>query len=112
MSRRERFDFLGYTFGPHRYWKDGRGYLGASPSPPKSIQRLKGRVYELLARGNQAPWPLVRARLNSLLRGWGAYFGYGTRLRAYRAVDHHVCDRVRASWFGVEGARAGTKFLA
>lgn len=34
-------------------------------------------------------------RLNSLLRGWSSYFNYGTRLQAYRAVDHHVYDRVR-----------------
>jgi len=37
----------------------------------------------------------VRDRLNRLLVGWSAYFGYGTRLQAYRAVDHHVYDRVR-----------------
>src|SRR3954463_3307948 len=39
-ARHERFDFLGYTFGPHRFRKDGHWYLGASPSP-KSVQRLK-----------------------------------------------------------------------
>src|SRR4051794_20077916 len=93
-ARRERFDFLGYTFGPHRYRKDGHWYLGASPSR-KSVQRLKGKVGEILAPGNQAPWPLVRARLNSLLRGWSAYFGYGTGLKASRAVDRYVCERVR-----------------
>ena len=32
QARQESFDFLGYTFGPHRYKKDGRWYLGASPS--------------------------------------------------------------------------------
>jgi RNA-directed DNA polymerase len=37
----------------------------------------------------------VRNRLNRLLQGWSAYFSYGTRSRAYRAVDYHVCDRVR-----------------
>ena len=31
-ARTESFDFLGYVFGPHRYWKNGRRYLGASPS--------------------------------------------------------------------------------
>src|SRR4051812_45293870 len=31
-ARKERFDFLGYSFGPHRYRKDGHWYLGASPS--------------------------------------------------------------------------------
>ena len=35
-ARRETFDFLGYSFGPHRRWDDGRRYLGASPSK-KSI---------------------------------------------------------------------------
>jgi hypothetical protein len=40
-------------------------------------------------------WPDVRDRLNRLLRGWSAYFGYGTRPPAYRAIDNHVYDRVR-----------------
>jgi RNA-directed DNA polymerase len=31
-ARTESFDFLGYSFGPHRYRKDGHWYLGASPS--------------------------------------------------------------------------------
>ena len=31
-AREEKFDFLGYTFGPHRFRKDGHWYLGASPS--------------------------------------------------------------------------------
>jgi RNA-directed DNA polymerase len=30
-AREERFDFLGYTFGPHLAWDDGHWYLGASP---------------------------------------------------------------------------------
>jgi RNA-directed DNA polymerase len=93
-AREERFDFLGYTFGPHHYRKDGHWYLGASPSK-KSVQRLKQRVGEILVPGNQAPWPNVRGRLNSLLRGWSSYFSYGTRLIAYRAADNHVYHSVR-----------------
>jgi RNA-directed DNA polymerase len=93
-ARHERFDFLGYTFGPHRYRKDGHWYLGASPSR-KSVQRLKVKVGEILVAGNQAPWMEVRDQLNRLLRGWCAYFDYGTRLIAYRAVDNHVYHSVR-----------------
>ena len=37
----------------------------------------------------------MRDRLNRLLRGWSSYFSYGTRLKAYRAIDNHVCDSVR-----------------
>lgn len=93
-ARQERFDFLGYSFGPHRYRKDGHWYLGASPSR-KSVQRLKDRVGEILISSSIAPWEEVRDRLNHLLRGWATYFAYGTRLMAYRAADNHVYEAVR-----------------
>jgi RNA-directed DNA polymerase len=93
-ARQERFDFLGYSFGSHRDRRDGHWYLGASPSK-KSVQRLKGKVSAILAAGNQAPWPEVCVRLNSLLRGWTTYFSHGTRRVAYRAIDNHVYHRVR-----------------
>jgi RNA-directed DNA polymerase len=93
-ARRESFDFLGYTFGPQGYGKDGHGYLGASPSK-KSVARLRQKVNEVLVPGNQGTWPEARDRLNSILRGGSGYFGYGTRLLAYRAVDNHVAERVR-----------------
>lgn len=93
-ARQERFDFLGYSFGPHHFRKDGHWYLGASPSR-KSVQRLKDKVGDLLVPGNKSAWPEVRDQLNAILRGWSGYFGYGTRLQAYRAVDAHVYDRVR-----------------
>ena len=93
-ARRESFDFLGYAFGPHRYWKDGREYLGASPSK-KSVARMRQKVNDVLIPGNMGTWPEVRDRLNSILQGWSNYFSYGTLARAYQAVDHHVADRVR-----------------
>ena len=92
-ARHESFDFLGYTFGPHHYRKDGHWYLGASPSK-KSVQRLKAKIGAILVPGNQAPWPDVRDQLNSLLRGWSTYFRYGTRLLAYRAADNYVSHAV------------------
>ncbi len=93
-ARQESFDFLGYTFGPHRFRKDGHWYLGASPSK-KSVQRLKAKVGDLLVPGNKGAWPKVCNQLNRLLRGWSAYFDYGTRLQAYRAIDNHVYESVR-----------------
>jgi len=93
-ARTERFDFLGYTFGPEHYRKDGHWYLGARPSK-KSVQRVKHKVGDLLQPSNVEAWNEVRSRLNQLLRGWSAYFNYGTRLLAYRAVDNHVYQRVR-----------------
>ena len=93
-ARQERFDFLGYTFGPFHRRKDGWRYLGASPSR-KSVQRVKDKVGELLQPRHVGPWPEVRDQLNRILRGWSGYFGHGTRLAAYTAIDRHVHDRVR-----------------
>src|SRR5229473_2171518 len=95
QARRERFDFLGYSFGPHRLRKDGRAYLGASPSK-KSVSRLRQKVADLLVSQNVAPWTDVCDRLNRILRGWSNYFGYGTRLMSYRAVDWYVYNGVRS----------------
>ncbi len=93
-AKQERFDFLGYTFGPHRFKKDGHWYLGASPSK-KSVARLKRKVHALLRPAEVGRWEEVSGRLNRVLVGWSNYFSYGTRLMAYRAVDNHVCERVR-----------------
>jgi RNA-directed DNA polymerase len=93
-AQRERFDFLGYTFGPEYHRKHGYRYLAASPSK-KSVQRLKGKISALLVASNKEPWPEVCKRLNSLLHGWSEYFSYGTRLMAYRAIDNYVYERVR-----------------
>jgi RNA-directed DNA polymerase len=95
QARRERFDFLGYSFGPHRLRKNGHEYLGASPSK-KSVSKLRQKVGDLLVPQTVAPWTEVRDRLNRVLRGWSNYFGYGTRLMAYRAVDRYVYHGVRS----------------
>jgi RNA-directed DNA polymerase len=94
QAHRERFDFLGYTFGPHCFRKNGNWYTGASPSK-KSVLRVNQKVGDLLRSSKVKPWEEVRDQLNRMLRGWSGYFSYGTRLMAYRAVDNHVSQRVR-----------------
>lgn len=90
----ERFDFLGYSFGPYWDRRTGRRYLGAGPSP-NSRQRLKAKVHALTVPGNVLPWMKVRDQLNAMLRGWQAYFGYGTLSRVYSDVNWYVANRVR-----------------
>src|ERR1035437_5343407 len=94
QARQESFNFLGYTFGPHRYKKDGHWYLGASPSK-KAVARIKEKVGNHLVPSHTGAWEEVRDRLNQILRGWSAYFSYGTRTAAYRAVDNYVYQSVR-----------------
>ena len=93
-ARQERFDFLGYSFGPHHYKANGKWYLSASPSK-KSVQRFKTKVSNLLVPGNNDPWLEVRDTLNRSLLGWSNYFCYGTRRDVFRGVDRYVYERVR-----------------
>lgn len=93
-ARKEHFDFLGYTFGPETYRRDGHWYLAARPSD-KAVQRMKQRLRQVLRPGNMAPWPEIAQQLNRRLRGWASYFRYGTRLMAYRAIDQYVDHGVR-----------------
>jgi RNA-directed DNA polymerase len=90
----ERFDFLGYTFGPHYSLRTGQPYVGYSPSN-KSVARIKQNVGDLLVPSNVKPWAEVSERLNQKLAGWRAYFGGGSTAKAYRAVDQYVYDTVR-----------------
>jgi RNA-directed DNA polymerase len=93
-ARKERFDFLGYTFGPHFSRRTGREYIGYSPSK-KSVNRARRNVGEHLGSDNVAPWEDVRDRLNQKLKGWKAYFGLGSPSKAFEVLDEHVEERVR-----------------
>ena len=93
-ARTERFDFLGYTFGPYWDRRTGKRYLGAGPSA-RSRKRLVASVHALTEPGNMLPWEEVRDQLNMKLEGWQAYFSYGTLKRVYSAIDWYVANRVR-----------------
>lgn len=93
-GKREKFDFLGYSFGPTWYRKDGHWYLSAQPSR-KSQARLKEKLRQVLHPGNVSPIEEVADRVNSILHGWSKYFSYGTRTMAYRNIDNFVYQRVR-----------------
>jgi len=93
-ARGERFNFLGYSFGPHHSMRTGREYIGYSPSH-KSLGKIKEHVGKLLVPSNVKPWTEVCERLNQKLTGWQTYFSCGSRAKAYRAVDGYVYDTVR-----------------
>ena len=93
-AREERFDFPGYTFGPHFSRRTGRKYLGYSPSQ-KSVTKIKEKVAEHLTPDNVRPWEAVRDQLHRKLKGWKAYFKLGSPWKAYEVLDDYVEERVR-----------------
>jgi len=92
---RERFDFLGYTFGLCYSRKDGHAYIGTRPSK-KSIKRMVASISEVTDRrtGWLAAEEVVH-RLNRRLTGWANYFCLGPVSPAYHLLDEHVQQRLR-----------------
>jgi len=91
----ETFDFLGYTIGRCYSPQTGRAYIGTRPSP-KKVARLCREISEITDRR----WTLKDAEdrvalLNRKLVGWSNYFCLGPVSKAYKAVDQHLCRRLR-----------------
>lgn len=92
---RERFDFLGYTFGRCYSKKDGHAYIGTRPSK-KSVQRMVASISEVTDR--HMGWldaEEIVGQLNRKLTGWANYFCLGPVSPAYHAVDEHARQRLR-----------------
>jgi len=91
----ETFDFLGYTIGRCYSKQTGRAYLGTKPSA-KKVRRICDAISECTGR-HMALLSAERlvGRLNRMLVGWANYFCLGPVSPAYRAIDQHVCRRLR-----------------
>jgi group II intron reverse transcriptase/maturase len=104
---RERFDFLGYTFGRCYSRKDGHAYIGTRPSK-KSIQRMVANISEVTdRRTGLLDAEEIVGRLNRKLTGWANYFCLGPVSPAYHAIDTHVRQRLRR-WLCKKHKVAGT----
>jgi RNA-directed DNA polymerase len=94
QATRERFVFLGYDFGLHRYYGSKKWYFGTQPSK-KAMGTFREEVSRSLWRGRNEPWKEIREELNTKLRGWFSYFHRGMTAKRYQQLDHHVWERVR-----------------
>jgi len=104
---RERFDFLGYTFGRCYSRKDGHAYIGTRPSR-KSVKRMVASISEVTDRCMlQLDAEEIVGRLNRQLLGWANYFCLGPVSPTYRLIDTHVRQRLRR-WLCKKHKVAGT----
>lgn len=98
---KEGFDFLGCHLrkrmsGPIWEREGHRVYFLHRWPSTKSMTRVRGRVRELTDRR----WSGVKdvreiiARLNPVLRGWGAYFRTGNAAKKFNQVDNYVWRRL------------------
>jgi RNA-directed DNA polymerase len=102
----EPFDFLGYTVG-RLYGMEGRPYIGTRPSR-KSVKSLLRRIHERTSsRWNSDEPESTIASINSLVRGWCAYFDQGAVLDTYKLVRKYTERRVRR-WLVRRTGQRGT----
>lgn len=82
----EPFTFLGYTF------KSGYFHM---PSD-KAIKKFKEKI-RVITRKNQTVdlGELIKRRLNSVIRGWGRYFGIGFCKSLFKQLDSWIRRRLR-----------------
>ena len=91
----ESLDFLGYTF---RYDRDLQGrpqkYLNLCPSK-RAMQRERDTLREMTGpKYCFVPIPVLIARINQHLSGWGNYFGAGYPRHAFRQINRFVQERL------------------
>lgn len=88
-------DFLGFTL---RYDRDLHGrnwrYLNVTPST-RAVARLRAKLRGLTSANMKASLPDTVAAVNTLLRGWTAYFRYGYPRRVFRVLNHYLQVRFR-----------------
>jgi len=103
----DSFRFLGYRIGRCYSPRTGRSYLGLRPAR-EAVVRLCRTLSEQTSRRwlFLDPRQLV-TRLNLRLAGWANYFQMGQVSPAYRAVDRHVCYRLR-QWLRAKYEVAGS----
>lgn len=91
----ESFTFLGYRIGRCYSRRTGRAFIGTSPMKEK----VQGLIREISTATSSALTHLkvgdIVGKLNPKLKGWANYFDQGAVSRAYRAVEQHLCRRIR-----------------
>lgn len=104
-------DFLGFTFGYARKYRNGKSerYNRMSPSR-KSVTRAKSRVHELTHRSRGSlPLPDIVGALNRFLIGWGNYFRLWHTGTAFNEVNWFV--QCRLCYLLRGGSQRGRKLL-
>lgn len=90
--------FLGYSMTAHRQAK--------LRIAPESLQRLTGRVKELMRQGRGRSLTHTIAVLNPVLRGWMGYFQHSQSKRPLEELDGWVRRRLRCLlWRQAKGWR-------
>jgi RNA-directed DNA polymerase len=106
----EGFDFLGWHIQRHRKRGTNQRYVYTYPAR-KAVKALMARIKTLCRQVNtNHGLDLLLRRLNSAMRGWGAYFRPGVSSATFQYVSHYAWERV-IGWLRRKHRRTNWKDL-
>lgn len=91
----EGLDFLGWRIQRHHRRSDGKQYVYNYPAK-KALASIKGKVKTLCTQDQNLDLAIVLHQLNSVLRGWTAYFRPGVSSATFNYVRAYTWARVIA----------------
>lgn len=83
----------GVKFLGHGFYKTKDGYFPTVH--PKSKERLKNALREILSRNRKQSIPVVKEMLNKKLHGWCEYFKFAKYEKWSKATDEWIRRRIR-----------------
>jgi len=95
VDAQDNFDFLGVHFRKQPSRRDARRWFCYCWPSQKSMQRIRDKVKAAIGRDNRPSVQEKLERLNPILRGWSAYFGWLNSARHFRKVDQYVTWKLR-----------------
>jgi len=95
VAARDGFDFLGVHFRKQPTRRDATRYFCYCWPSQRSMQRIRDKVKATISRDNRPALKEKIARLNPVLRGWSAYFGWLNSAQHFRKIDQYVSFKLR-----------------
>lgn len=95
VDAKDGFDFLGVHFRKQTSRRDASKWFCYCWPSQRSMQRIRDKVKAAIARDNRPTLQEKLGRLNPILRGWTAYFGWLNSAQHFRKVDQYVTWKLR-----------------
>jgi RNA-directed DNA polymerase len=89
----EGLDFLGWRIQRHQKRGTTKHYVYNYPAK-KALRAVLAKIKALCWQDTNLPFAVLLHRLNSILRGWTAYFRYGCSSRTFNYVRAYLWQRV------------------
>jgi RNA-directed DNA polymerase len=94
----EGLDFLGWRIQRHHKRGTSKRYVYVYPAK-KALHAIMAKVKAVCWQNTNLPLEVLLRRLNSMLRGWTAYFKYGCSSATFGYLRHYLWRRV-IRWIG------------